>query len=138
MNTEPSDPTATAGPTEPEWVRHAIWWRLHPPGFAGSYPAPPGGTPGPGAHRLRRVVTWLDHAVELGASGIALGPIFTAATHGYDTLDHFKVDPRLGDDDDFDALSVEAHRRGLRVQLDGVFNHVSRHHPLARAAMQAG
>jgi hypothetical protein len=60
------------------------------------------------------------------ASGIALGPIFTSAAHGYDTLDHFHhIDPRLGDDHDFHLLVPEAHRGGLRVQLDGAFNHVS-------------
>ena len=56
--------------------------------------------------------------------GIALGPIFASRTHGYDTTDHYRIDPRLGDDGDFDHLVAEAHRRGLRVLLDGVFNHV--------------
>ena len=123
---------------EPGWVRHAIWWRLYPLGFVGAHPAVLSAPAGPQEHRLRRVIAWLDHAIELGASGIALGPIFTAATHGYDTLDHHRIDPRLGDEDDFDALVSEAHRRGLRVQLDGVFNHVSRRHPLAQAALRDG
>lgn len=123
---------------EPAWVRHAIWWRLYPLGFVGAYPPPSTGPVGPGEHRLRRVIAWLDHAIDLGASGIALGPIFAAATHGYDTLDHFHIDPRLGDEDDFDALVSAAHDRGLRVQLDGVFNHVSREHPLALAALRDG
>jgi glycosidase len=123
---------------EPAWVHHAVWWRLYPLGFVGSYPPPQTGAPGPGERRLRRIIAWLDHAVELGASGIALGPIFTAATHGYDTLDHFAIDPRLGDEHDFDALVSQAHRRGLRIQLDGVFNHVSRDHRLAQAALRDG
>src|SRR5262249_48387883 len=42
----------------------------------------------------------------------------------YDTTDHYRIDPRLGDDDDFDYVVAEARRRGLRVLLDGVFNHV--------------
>ena len=63
-------------------------------------------------HRLGRVVDWLDYAVELGASGVVLGPIFASHTHGYDTTDHFRIDPRLGDDADFDALIAAAHRRG--------------------------
>lgn len=94
-------------------------------GFVGAFPTPEGSAP-PGAdeHRLRRIAQWLDHAVELGASGIALGPIFASRTHGYDTSDHYRIDPRLGDDGDFDHLVDEAHRRGLRVLLDGVFNHV--------------
>jgi cyclomaltodextrinase / maltogenic alpha-amylase / neopullulanase len=108
--------------TEPAWVQHAIWWHLYPLGFVGAFPADD--APGPAEHRLRRVVDWLDHAIELGTSGIALGPIFDSRTHGYDTTDHYRIDPRLGDDADFDHLLDEAHRRGLRVLLDGVFNHV--------------
>ena len=106
----------------PDWVRHAIWWQVYPLGFVGAFPA--ADPPGPGEHRLSRVVDWLDHAVQLGASGIALGPVFASRTHGYDTTDHFRIDPRLGDDADFDRLVDAAHRRGLRVLLDGVFNHV--------------
>ncbi len=106
----------------PRWVEHAIWWQVYPLGFVGAYPADP--APGPGEHRLRRIIDWFDHAVELGASGIALGPLFASRTHGYDTTDHYRIDPRLGDDGDFDTLIAEARGRGLRVLLDGVFNHV--------------
>jgi cyclomaltodextrinase / maltogenic alpha-amylase / neopullulanase len=108
--------------TAPAWVKHAIWWHVYPLGFVGVFPAE--NSPGPDEHRLGRLVDWLDHAVELGTSGIALGPIFASRTHGYDTTDHYRIDPRLGDDADFDRLLDEAHRRGLRVLLDGVFNHV--------------
>jgi cyclomaltodextrinase len=108
--------------TEPAWVEHAIWWQVYPLGFVGAYPADP--PPTADEHRLRRIVDWLDHAVELGASGVALGPVFVSRTHGYDTIDHYRIDPRLGDDADFDNLIAETHQRGLRVLLDGVFNHV--------------
>ena len=97
-----------------------------------SRPTPP---PQPGEHRLRRIVGWFDHAIELGASGIALGPMFASRTHGYDTTDHYRIDPRLGDDDDFDHLIAEARRRGLRVLLDGVFNHVGADFPRYREAV---
>ncbi len=50
--------------------------------------------------------------------------MFASRTHGYDTTDHYRIDPRLGDDADFDDLIEQAHSRGLRVLLDGVFNHV--------------
>ncbi|MGB9221943.1 alpha-amylase family glycosyl hydrolase [Mycobacterium sp.] len=106
----------------PSWIEHAIWWQVYPLGFVGAFPADQ--PPGPGEHRLRRLADWFDHAIELGASGVALGPIFASRTHGYDTTDHYRIDPRLGDDADFDYLVAEAHRRGLRVLLDGVFNHV--------------
>jgi cyclomaltodextrinase / maltogenic alpha-amylase / neopullulanase len=106
---------------EPSWVEHAIWWQVYPLGFVGAE------TDSAGVeltHRLGRIVDWLDYAVTLGASGIALGPVFASATHGYDTIDHFRIDPRLGDDGDFAGLVEAAHGRGLRVLLDGVFNHV--------------
>jgi glycosidase len=110
--------------TEPAWVEHAIWWQVYPLGFVGAYPADP--PPTADEHRLRRIVDWLDHAVELGASGVALGPLFASHTHGYDTTDHYRIDPRLGDDADFDQMIADAHKRGLRVLLDGVFNHVAK------------
>ena len=62
--------------SEPAWVEHAIWWQVYPLGFVGAFPADP--PPTADEHRLRRVVEWLDHAVELGASGIALGPVFAS------------------------------------------------------------
>ncbi|ANW64910.1 alpha-amylase [Mycobacterium sp. djl-10] len=119
--------------TEPEWVEHAIWWQIYPLGFVGAFPADV--EPGRDEHRLRRVIDWLDHAIALGASGIALGPVFASRTHGYDTTDHRRIDPRLGDDSDFDAVVGAAHERGLRVLLDGVFNHVGTDFPAYRAAV---
>jgi cyclomaltodextrinase / maltogenic alpha-amylase / neopullulanase len=119
--------------TEPAWVEHAIWWQVYPLGFVGAFPADP--PPTADEHRLGRIVEWLDHAVELGASGVALGPIFHSRTHGYDTTDHYRIDPRLGDEGDFDQLVDEAHRRGLRVLLDGVFNHVGTDFPRYRDAV---
>jgi glycosidase len=119
--------------SEPDWVRHAIWWQIYPLGFVGAFPTD--SPPGADEHRLRRICDWLDHAITLGASGIALGPIFASRTHGYDTTDHRHIDPRLGDDSDFDALVSQAHDRGLRVLLDGVFNHVGTDFPAHRAAL---
>jgi len=114
------------------WVEHAIWWQVYPLGFVGAFPATE--PPDPDEHRLRRLVDWFDHAIALGASGIALGPIFASRTHGYDTTDHYRIDPRLGDDADFDYLVAEARRRGLRILLDGVFNHVGVDFPRYREA----
>ena len=119
--------------TSPGWVEHVIWWQVYPLGFVGAFPSEQ--PPTADEHRLHRIVEWLDHAVELGASGIALGPIFASRTHGYDTTDHHRIDPRLGDGADFDELVAEAHRRGLRVLLDGVFNHVGIDFPRYRGAV---
>ncbi|WP_203568254.1 alpha-amylase family protein [Aestuariimicrobium ganziense] len=121
----------TAQPT-PEWTRHAIWWHVYPLGFVGAPIRPSDGAPDGQpwqAHRLSRLTAWLDHAVALGCSGLLLGPIFASTSHGYDTTDHFQIDPRLGDDADFDALVAACRERGLRIVLDGVFSHVGREHP---------
>ncbi|TCC55944.1 alpha-amylase [Kribbella pittospori] len=104
------------------WADHAIWWQVYPLGFTGAEKT--AGTTV--VHRLPQLENWLDYAVELGCSGLLLGPVFAAETHGYDTIDHFRIDPRLGDDADFDRLVAAAHDRGLRIALDGVFNHVAR------------
>jgi cyclomaltodextrinase len=96
------------------WADHAIWWQIYPLGFTAD------------GHRLSHLENWLDYAIELGCNGLLLGPVFASETHGYDTIDHFRIDPRLGDDADFDRLVAKAHDRGLRIALDGVFNHVAR------------
>lgn len=89
-------------------------------------------------HRLRLLEAWLDYAVGLGCNGLLLGPVFASQTHGYDTTDHFRIDPRLGDEDDFDALVTAADQRGMRLILDGVFNHAGRGFPAFQAAVNGG
>lgn len=117
-------------------LEHAIWWHVYPLGALG---APiHGQTAGEPVHRLSRLTAWLDYAVELGCSGLLLGPVFASTSHGYDTIDYFRIDPRLGDDADFDELVVQARQRGLRILLDGVFNHVGVAHPLVTEALAAG
>jgi cyclomaltodextrinase len=118
-----------------DWVRHAIFWHLYPLGFVGAETT---ASLDAAAHRLGHLHAWLDYAVQLGASGILLGPIFASSTHGYDTVDHFRIDPRLGDDADFDALVTAAHGRGLRIILDGVFNHVGRDFPAFQTVLAKG
>ncbi|TDD16836.1 DUF3459 domain-containing protein [Kribbella turkmenica] len=103
-------------------VDDTIWWQVYPLGFTGAEQT--SGTTV--VHRLGRLTNWLDYVVDLGCTGLLLGPVFASETHGYDTVDHFRIDPRLGDDADFDRLVAEARKRGLRVALDGVFNHVAR------------
>lgn len=120
-----------------DWVEHAVWWQVYPLGFVGAANESPADDPAQ-PHRLRRLVDWLDYARDLGVNGLALGPVFASSTHGYDTVDHLRIDPRLGDRSDFDALVDAAHERGLRVLLDGVFNHVGRAHPLFEAALAGG
>ena len=106
-----------------DWTEHVIWWHVYPLGFAGADTTGADRTP---THRLRTIESWLDYLLDLGANGLALGPVFTSGTHGYDTTDYFQVDPRLGDTADLEHLIAECRRRGIRVMLDGVFNHVGR------------
>jgi cyclomaltodextrinase len=121
--------------TEPTWVEHAVWWQLYPLGFTGADPTGVDRSPGGG---LRQVAGYLDYAVRLGASGIALGPIFDSTSHGYDTSDYYRIDQRLGSDADFDLLVAEAASRGLRLLLDGVFNHVGPEFPAPEGWLKAG
>ncbi len=116
-----------------QWTDTAIWYAVYPLGMVG---APVHGAADDRvAHRLQRLEPWLDHLVGLGCNGLLLGPIFSSVSHGYDTLDHFTIDPRLGDDADIDHLIATCRDKGVRVLLDGVFNHVSSRHPALLAAL---
>ena len=120
--------------TAPAWVDYAVWWHVYPLGFVGAEQEGIDTV----HHRLGHLVGWLDHLVSIGCNGLLLGPVFASESHGYDTIDHRRIDPRLGDEEDFRQLVSEAHDRGIRVVLDGVFNHVGRGNPIARRAEQAG
>jgi glycosidase len=120
-----------------DWIRHAIWWQVYPLGFTGAERTalPDDAPPVP---RLRRLEAWLPHLLELGCNGLALGPVFESSTHGYDTVDHFRVDRRLGTEEDLQHLIDACHDRGVRVLLDGVFNHVGRDFPRFRDVLEHG
>jgi cyclomaltodextrinase len=83
----------------------------------------------PSDRGLRRLQPWLDHVTDIGCSGVLLTPIFVSSTHGYDTIDPFRIDQRMGDDADFDAFIAACHQHGLTLSLDGVFNHVGLEFP---------
>ncbi len=74
-----------------------IWWHVYPLGAVGAPIRDRSGVDASGdvVHRLDRLLPWVERAADLGATGLQLGPVFTSATHGYDTLDHYAVDPRL-------------------------------------------
>lgn len=108
-------------------LRGRSLYQLHSLGAAGAPAANADvDAPAPNGRGLRRLQTWLDHVVALGAGGVLLTPIFVSSTHGYDTVDPFRIDQRLGDDDDFAGFVDACHHRDLAVILDGVFNHVGR------------
>ncbi len=117
-------------------VKDVIWWQVYPLGFTGAPIRPDTDAQRAPAHRLRRLIPWLDHMTDMGFTGLLLGPIFSSTSHGYDTVDHFSIDSRLGDDDDFDALVRSCHAHGIRLMLDGVFNHVGSRHPLFLRALE--
>lgn len=117
-------------------LRETIWWQIYPLGAVG---APiRDRSDDDSAHRLQKLIPWLCYAKDLGCSGILLGPIFESAAHGYDTLDYFKLDSRLGDDDDWQVFVSEAKNLGLKICLDGVFNHVSVYNHLVEDALKQG
>lgn len=138
MSSEGTGITEAGDQGLPAWVEHSIWWHVYPLGATGAPIRPAGPADGAPAPRLESLVAWLDYLVDLGASGLALGPIFEASTHGYDTTDHFRIDPRLGDDAVFDRLAEACRDRGVALMLDGVLNHVGTAHPLFRAAVAGG
>ena len=151
MHADDAAPESSAlrstAPNEPDWVRHAIAWHVFPLGAVGAPALCPEGDPDDpsspaGAmaaeHRLRRLLPWLDRLVELGCNVLMLGPVFHSMSHGYDTIDHMRLDPRLGTNEDLLALIDAAHVRGVRVMLDGVFNHVGIDHPAFAALPEAG
>ncbi len=132
--TIPSDPAIE---DSLEWVRDAVFYQIFPDRFARSEQIlKPNNlsdwheTPSTNRYYggdLLGVYERLDYLSDLGINAIYLNPIFqSASNHRYHTHDYFQVDPMLGGNEVFRKLVGEAHRRGIRIILDGVFNHASR------------
>lgn len=105
------------------WYDEAVFYHIYPLGLTGAPKANDYGEP---EHRLLELVPWLDHMQDINATALYIGPLFQSMTHGYDTVDYRLVDSRLGTNEDLAAFVQEAHDRGIKVILDGVFNHVGR------------
>ena len=121
----------------PAWVRDAVFYQVFPDRFArsGRVEAPgslepwdsPPTTRGFKGGDLYGLAERLDELADLGATAIYLNPVFASASnHRYHTYDYYAVDPLLGGDAALRELLDAAHARGMRVILDGVFNHASR------------
>ena len=108
----------------PDWAQQAAFYHIYPYGFLGA-PATNDGRSDP-VPRLADLRQWYDHLSALGVSVLWLGPVFESRSHGYDTLDYFRIDRRLGDLALFQQVLDELHQRGFRVLLDGAFHHTSR------------
>ncbi len=121
----------------PAWVRDAVFYQVFPDRFAASarvhkpgdlepWDAPPTHHGFKGGDLLG-IAERLDYLESLGVNAIYLTPVFSSASnHRYHTYDYFAVDPLLGGNDALRELLDSAHGRGMRVILDGVFNHASR------------
>lgn len=135
----------------PSWVKDTVWYQIFPERFAngdaklnkshvkpwGSYKEVTNEMHFGGD--LQGVIDHLDYIKELGATGIYFTPIFEApTTHKYDTIDYFKIDPEFGTNDTFKVLVDEAHKRGIKVMLDAVFNHCGFKHPYFQDVIKNG
>ena len=121
----------------PDWIKDAVLYQIFPDRFAksetitgfsniqlwGSKPTYNGFQGG----NLPGITEKLDYLKDLGINAIYLNPIFqSASNHRYHTHDYYKIDPVLGDLESFQKLLDSAHKKGIRIILDGVFNHSSR------------
>lgn len=123
--------------TVPEWVQDSIFYQIFPDRFFnGDISNDPPNVQPWGAHPsiwgfqggdLQGIIQRFDYLLDLGINAIYLNPIFlSASNHRYNTMDYYRIDPKLGRMDDFHKLIDIAHRNGTRVLLDGVFNHCGR------------
>ena len=108
------------------WYDNAIIYHIYPLGFCG---APKVNEGGPVQYRLDKLIDWIPHLKEMNIDAVYLGPVFESAEHGYDTTDYKTIDRRLGDNASFKKICDQLHENGIRVILDGVFNHVGRKFP---------
>ena len=105
------------------WYNNAVFYHMYPLGMSG---APFENRQEELVHRFDELKKWLPHIQSLGCDAIYIGPLFESTTHGYDTKDYKLVDRRLGDNDDFKEFVRLAHELGMRIVVDGVFNHTGR------------
>ncbi|MHA2294985.1 MAG: alpha-amylase family glycosyl hydrolase [Candidatus Hodarchaeales archaeon] len=108
----------------PDWAKQATIYHIYPFGFLGApkYSREEDRT----VNRLADLRNFYTHLQELEIDTIQFGPLFESVSHGYDTTDYFKIDRRLGTNELFKEIVDELHEQGIKVIVDGVFNHVGR------------
>lgn len=104
------------------WADQSVFYQIYPLGLCGA----PHTNDGETVPRVKKLGDWAKHLQKLGADALYLSPVFESDSHGYDTRDYRKLDCRLGTNRDFAAACKKLHKAGVRVVLDGVFNHVGR------------
>lgn len=104
------------------WAEESVFYQIYPLGFCGA----PFENDGVLESRILKVNDWIPHISSLGFNAIYFSPIFESDTHGYNTRDYQKIDCRLGTNADFKNVCDNLHNAGIKVVLDGVFNHVGR------------
>ncbi len=104
------------------WAYESVIYQIYTLGFCGA----PFENDGALVHRILKVKDWIPHLNKLGVNAVLFNPLFESDTHGYNTRDYRKLDVRLGTNEDFKAVCDELHRAGIKIILDGVFNHVGR------------
>ncbi len=104
------------------WAEESVIYQIYPLGMCGA----PYENDGVLAHRILEVKGWIPHLKKLGITAVYFCPVFESDTHGYNTRDYKKIDCRLGTNEDFKEVCDALHKEGIRVILDGVFNHVGR------------
>lgn len=125
--------------TVPAWVKDAVFYQIFPERFANGDPSndPPGVQPWGGAPRpgnyfggdLRGIIDRIGYIRDLGVNALYLNPVFWAeSNHKYNTRDYLRIDPAFGTNETFDELLTVCHANGIRVVIDGVFNHVGTAH----------
>lgn len=109
----------------PIWASEAFFYHVYPLGMCGAplhniYPSEINS-------RLNTLYSWLPHLKQMGVNGLYIGPLWDSSSHGYDTINYHQLDRRLGHNLDFSHFVNACHQSGIRVVVDGVFNHVGRH-----------
>ncbi len=105
------------------WFDESVFYQIYPLGFCGAEQANDFGEI---RHRLGKIGDEIPRLKELGVGAVLLNPLFESERHGYDTVNFFRVDRRLGTNEDLKLLVEQFHENGIRVVLDGVFNHTGR------------
>ena len=105
------------------WYERGVFYHMYPLGMTG---APKHNDATEVTNRFKELDKWIPHIRSLGCSAIYIGPVFESASHGYDTRDYKLVDRRLGDNDSFRNFVAQCHQEGIKVVVDGVFNHTGR------------